>query len=111
MLITRRHAGSVSFGHMNDAVVSDNCGLIINRQNSQIVSVEIFQLTIARAFHDFFLVMEPAFAAHEYEVISQPTLQEVYDLALLIFRNRLGIGNQRLLQRIKRLGRISCGLR
>ena len=49
MLIPRRHYGSVAFIHVNDAIVSDNRGLIVNRQNSQIVSVEIFQLTVASA--------------------------------------------------------------
>ena len=55
--------------------------------------------------------MELAFAAHGNKIIGQRAFQEIDVLAFLSFRDRVGVGDQRLLQRAKRLGRIPRGLR
>src|SRR3954452_15691954 len=55
VLIPRGHAGSVTLGHMNDAIVSDESRVLVHRQDSQIVGVIIFEFTIPRAFDNFFL--------------------------------------------------------
>src|SRR5580704_14442617 len=105
MLIARRQAGSIALGHMNDAVVSDDSGLVVDRENPQIVAVEILQFAIPCALDNFFLVMQLALAAHQDEIIGQRMLEEPYILALLSLWNRVGIGDKGLLQRTQRLGR------
>src|SRR5437016_5433430 len=104
MLVARRHAGCIALGHVNDAVVGDDGGIVVDRQHAQIVGVIVFQFAVVRAAQDFFLVMKFAFAAHRQEIIGQSVFQKRHILGLLGFRNRFGIGNQRLLQRSQGFG-------